>query len=79
MDEHDVRKDNIISYKGNFYRVPVGTYNPPKTKVRLEPTDDNQLIIYNAAGNKIASHTIYPGKGKTIGGTQLQTRTFMAH
>jgi transposase len=71
-DEHDVRKDNVVSYKGNFYRVPRGTYHPPKTKVHLEPTVDDQLIIYNAAGKVIATHTIYPGKGKTVGGTHYK-------
>ncbi len=69
LDEYDVRKDNTISYKGNFYRVPLGTYKPPKTTVRTEITDDNRLFIYNAENKKIATHAIYPGKGKTIGGS----------
>jgi len=69
LDDYDVRKDNTISYKGNFYRVPLGTYKPPKTTVRTEVTDDNRLIIYNAENKKIATHAIYPGKGKTIGGS----------
>ena len=69
LDEHDVIKDNTITYKGNFYRVPVGTYKPPRTVVRTEVTDDKQLIIYDADNNKIASHKIYPGKGETIGGS----------
>jgi transposase len=68
LDERNVIKDNTITYKGNFYRVPVGTYKPPKTIVRTEVTDDKRLIIYDADNNKIASHKIYPGKGKTIGG-----------
>jgi len=72
LDEHDVRKDNTISYKGNFYRVPVGTYKPPRTIVRTEQTDDNQLIIYNAGNEKIASHKIYIGEGKTIGGNNYK-------
>ena len=72
MDEHDVRKDNTISYKGNFYRIPVGTYKPPRTIFRTEQTDDNQLIIYNAVNEKIASHKIYIGEGKTIGGNNYK-------
>ena len=72
LGEYNVIKDNTISYKGNFYRVPVGTYKPPKTNVRTEVTDDNRLIIYNANNQKIASHKIYPGKGKTIGGSNYQ-------
>src|SRR4030042_3570639 len=72
LDEHDVRKDNIISYKGNFYRVPTGTYKPPKTTVRVEVTDDNRLIIYNDCNEKIASAKVYCGKGKTIGGNNYK-------
>mgnify|MGYP003807400929 CR=1 FL=1 len=71
-DEHAVRKDNVVSYKGNFYRVPRGTYHPPKTKVHLEHTADDELIICNADGEIIATHTIYPGEGKTIGGTHYK-------
>jgi transposase len=69
LDEYNVIKDNTISYKGNFYRVPLGTYKPPKTIVRTEVTDDNRLIIYDAENKKIATHSIYSGKGKTIGGS----------
>jgi len=69
LDNHNVIKDNTITYKGNFYRVPVGTYKPPRTIVRTEVTDDKRLIIYDADSNKIASHKIYPGKGETIGGS----------
>ncbi|MDD3661289.1 MAG: hypothetical protein PHT89_11305, partial [Lachnospiraceae bacterium] len=28
--EYQVRKDNIVLYKGNRYRVPKGTYSPGK-------------------------------------------------
>jgi len=71
-DEHDVRKDNVVTYKGNFYRVPRGTYHPPKTKVHLEHTEDNQLIIYNMEGKVIATHAIYPGKGEIVGGSHYK-------
>ena len=71
-DQRDVSKDNVISHKGNFYRVPRGTYHPPKTTVRIEENEDNHLIIYNTDNAIIATHTIYPGKGKTIGGTHYQ-------
>ena len=69
MKSYTVRKDNVIHYKGNFYRVPVGTYIGHGTKVWSEITDDNRLIVYDAENNKIASHNIYAGKGKTIGGS----------
>ena len=72
LNDHDVRKDNTITYKGNFYRVPVGTFKPPKTTVRTEITDDNRMIIYDADNHKIASHKIYRGEGKTIGGSNYK-------
>jgi transposase len=68
LDDHLVIKDNVISFKGNFYRVPPGTYKGTGTIVRTEVTDDNHLFIYDVDKNKIASHKIYSGKGKTIGG-----------
>ncbi|MCJ7717231.1 MAG: DDE-type integrase/transposase/recombinase [Anaerolineales bacterium] len=71
-DEHNVRKDNIVSYKGNFYRVPRGTYHPPKTKVHLEHTEENRLIIFNTEGKVIATHAIYPGAGETVGGSNYK-------
>jgi transposase len=75
--EYNVIKDNTISFKGNFYRVPVGTYKPPRTTVRTEVTDDNRLIIYDENNKKIATHKIYSGKGKTIGGNNYK-RDFSA-
>ena len=77
LDKHDVIKDNTITYKGNFYRVPVGTFKPPRTIVRTEVTDDNRLIIYDADNYKIASHKIYPGNGQIIGGSNYK-RDFSA-
>jgi len=72
LNDYDVRKDNTICYKSNFYRVPLGTYKPPKTTVWTEVTDDNRLIIYDTDNNKIASHKLYSGKGKTIGGSNYK-------
>jgi len=69
MDDIDVSKDNVIPYKGNFYRVPPGTYKGPGTIVWTEVTDDKRLIIYDVDKDKIASHKLYSGKGKTIGGS----------
>jgi transposase len=72
LESYNVRKDNTISFKGNFYRVPVGTYKPPRTTVWTEVSDDDLLIIYDTGNNKIASHKLYPGKGKTIGGSNYK-------
>jgi Integrase core domain len=72
LDDYNVRKDNTISYKSNFYRLPPGTYKGPRTTVLTELTDDSRLIIYDAENNKIASHNLYSGKGKTIGGSNYK-------
>ena len=72
LGNYDVRKDNTISYRSNFYRVPSGTYKGRKTTVWTEVTNDNRLIIYDAEKNKIASHKLYSGKGKTIGGNNYK-------
>ena len=78
LNKYDVRKDNVISYKGNFYRVPRGTYKPPKTTVCIEVAKDNQLIIYNSEDNKISTHPIYPsGQGQTIGRSNYRMEVSM--
>jgi transposase len=72
LRSYNVRKDNTISFKSNFYRIPMGTYKPPKTAMWTEVTDDDRLIIYDTGNNKIASHKLYSGKGKTIGGSNYK-------
>jgi transposase len=68
LREYHVSKDNVVSYKGNFYRVPKGTYKPPKTTILIEITNDNQLIIKSNKGEKLATYPIYPaGMGQTVG------------
>jgi hypothetical protein len=64
-----IRKDNVINYKSNYYRVPLGTYHGPGTKAWIEISDDNRLMIYDADNNQIASHQISNGRGQTIGGS----------
>src|SRR5690606_4567329 len=36
---HQVRKTNVIAYKGNFYSVPMGTYKGSETKVMVKERD----------------------------------------
>jgi transposase len=63
---YNVRKDNTIAYKGNFYCLPKGTYLGPSTRVILKIIDD-KLILSDSKQNEIARHTIASGKGKIIG------------
>lgn len=67
-----IRKDNVINYKSNYYRVPLGTYRGPDTKAWIEISDDNKLMIYDKDDNQIASHQISTGKGRTIGGSHYK-------
>lgn len=72
FNSYHVRKDNTITFKGNFYRVPIGTYQGPKTIVWTEQIDNDKLIIYNSSQIQIATHKIYAGKGRTIGGSNFK-------
>jgi transposase len=65
---YHVRKDNMISFKGNQYDVPLGTYQGPGTKVSVK-VKNNSLEIYSPNSQLIANHTIAIGKGKTIRNT----------
>lgn len=49
---YQVRKDNTVPIKGNRYTVPKGTYKGPHTYVKVNYTDDNELIILDLDTNK---------------------------
>lgn len=63
--EYHVRKDNTISYRGNFYSLPVGTYAGPGTLVVLE-VRQNTLCLYAHDGRLLANHPIKSGKGTVV-------------
>lgn len=60
-----VRKDNTISFKGNFYSLPLGTYKGQDTIVFISQENDD-LIINERDGKEIARHKIALLKGKLI-------------
>lgn len=61
-----VRKDNTISYKGNFYSLPLGTFKGKSTQVGVH-VKDMLLIITDPEGDKeICHHRIPPGKGNKV-------------
>jgi transposase len=72
LKSYTVRKDNTISYKSNFYRLPSGTYQGGNTTVLVDHTEDNTIIIYTADNNEIARHKAFSGKGKLIGGNNFK-------
>lgn len=65
---YTVRKDNTISYKGNFYRVPYGTYNGKGPEVSLK-ADNGIVSLYSQQGELLAEHPVSLEKGKVVGGT----------
>jgi len=68
MKEYQVRKNNVISYKGNFYTLPQGTYRGPQTKV-LVMVEGDTIYIFDIAGNQVCSHKLSLEKGKTVSNT----------
>lgn len=60
-----VRKDNTVSYKGNRYSVPLGTYRPKKV-VQLSIKDGLLLIVDKETNTQLTEHNIWLGKGELI-------------
>jgi len=65
---YHVRKDNVISFKGNQYDLPIGTYQGPGTQVIVK-VKERSLEICNQNSQLIANHAIALGKGRTIRNT----------
>jgi len=65
---YHVRKDNVISFKSNFYTVPLGTYENPSTTVSVK-VKDQTLEISDPDEQWRVTHPISSGKGRTIRNT----------
>jgi len=63
---YPIRKDNIILYKSNRYRVPKGTYQPGK-RVYMVVKEDQVSITDVETGEIYATHPLCYGKGELIG------------
>lgn len=62
-----VRKDNIVLYKGNRYRVPKGTYSKDK-RVHMKLDDKEIISIVDVLTGEIyATHPLCHEKGQLIG------------
>lgn len=64
--DYQVRKDNIVLYKGNRYRVPKGTYSPGK-RVFMFVSDETVSITDTVTGEIYATHPLCHDKGQLIG------------
>lgn len=61
-----VRKDNSISYKGNFYSLPLGSYQGKQTLVVVRE-EQSQLLIFDQQGKRqICVHQMPMGKGNKV-------------
>jgi Integrase core domain len=59
---YTVRKDNTISWKGNLYSLPLGTYQGRGSQVTVQ-IQHEELVIFRAEGTELCRHQIATGKG----------------
>jgi len=62
---YSVHKDNKISYKGNFYSLPTGTYKDKNSMVKLV-LNKGELVILTEEGREICRHPVSLLKGQKI-------------
>ena len=65
---YTVRKDNTISWKGNFYTLPTGTYKGRGTQVNVSK-DNDFIVISDQAAKHLCTQTISTGKGNLVSNT----------
>lgn len=65
LPKYKVRKDNTINYKGNFYTLPLGSYQGPQTWVLLKE-HQQEIRLYTLEKNLLAIHPICHERGMTI-------------
>ena len=70
---YQVRKDNVVLFKSNRYRVPKGTYRPGK-RVYMVVEGDMVSIVDVETGVLYAKHTLSTGKGELIGESSRSSR-----
>lgn len=71
---YHVRKTNTIAYKGNFYTVPMGTYQGTGTQLMVKETA-NMVEIYNLQQELICTHVLCIHTGQTIVNTNHKRDT----
>lgn len=62
---YTVRKDNTISWKSNFYSLPLGTYKGRGTRV-LVGVDDQELVIQDMDKKELCRHICSVLQGQKI-------------
>lgn len=64
---YQVRKDNVVLYKGNRYRVPTGTYAPGKKVFMIVDDEDNVTITDAVTLAVYAKYPVCHDKGQLVG------------
>lgn len=62
---YTVRKDNTISYKSNFYALPLGTYQGAGTQVILQE-EESTIMLFASDMQLLTTHKLCPGRGVTV-------------
>lgn len=72
---YSVRKDNIVLYRSNRYRVPVGTYHQGLKVLMVVNEEKDEVSITDAeTGTVYARHALCHEKGKLIGTSERSER-----
>ena len=72
---YPIRKDNIVLYKGNRYRVPKGTYARNKRVYMVTDEDAGTVAITDMLTGEIyATHPLCHEKGKLVGSADHNER-----
>ena len=61
-----LRKDNTISYKGNYYAVPLGSYKGRGSSVRVLEKDSCVEIYSTETGKLLMRHPLCTEKGRLV-------------
>lgn len=69
LSTYAVRKDNSISYKGNFYSLPLGTYQGHGSMVALHIEHGYLIISHQEGQQEICRHKLAIGKGFKVTNT----------
>ena len=73
--DYPVRKDNIVLYQGNRYRVPVGTYHQGVRVYMIVNEETDELSVTDTiTGEVYATHPLCHEKGKLIGRSERSER-----
>jgi hypothetical protein len=62
---YTVRKDNVITYKGSLYSLPIGTYQGEGSTVYVQE-EDNVIVISDQSSIEIVRHPISLVKGVKV-------------